>query len=73
MHTGEMMATLPERVVLMKSDSAKVAHVDVRVALSKSLPQSSDEGEGFLTHVCFAVRAHVVHSLCCCPGSATRL
>lgn len=28
----------------MKSDSAKVAHVDVRVALSKSLPQSSDKG-----------------------------
>lgn len=42
---GQMSATLPDRVVLMKQDSARVAHVDVRVALSKSLPQSSDAGE----------------------------
>ena len=41
---GQMSATLPDRVVLMKQDSARVAHVDVRVALSKSLPQSSDAG-----------------------------
>lgn len=38
-----MLATLPDRVVLVKQDSAKVAHVDVRVALSKSLPESSEE------------------------------
>jgi hypothetical protein len=41
---GQTSATLPDRVVLMKQDSARVAHVDVRVALSKSLPQSSDAG-----------------------------
>jgi hypothetical protein len=58
---GQMSATLPERVVLMKEDSAKVAHVDVRVALSKSLPQSSDEGmHANLLHWC-PTAAPIIH------------
>lgn len=55
---GQMSATLPDRVVLMKQDSARVAHVDVRVALSKSLPKSSDAGRYDLHRNSMSVLTH---------------
>ena len=43
-HPAEEHKGLPDRVALLQQDSARVAHVDIRVAASRSLPQSSSLG-----------------------------